>query len=85
MDVNDFKIKKGQWLLYIVVSAGLLYITESWLMALGIMLLLILIDRMIAEYERKSVVKTIICFDVCRSFLTYTARGAELTQWELNP
>lgn len=53
MDVNDFKIKKGQWLLYIVVSAGLLYITESWLMALGIMLLLILIDRMIAEYERK--------------------------------
>lgn len=53
MDVNDFKIKKGQWLLYIVVSAGLLYITESWLMALGIMLLLIIIDRMIAEYERK--------------------------------
>ena len=53
MDVNDFKLKKGQWLLYIVVSAGLLYITESWLMALGIMLLLILIDRMIAEYERK--------------------------------
>lgn len=53
MDVNDFKIKKGQWLLYIVVSAGLLYITESWLMTLGIMLLLILIDRMIAEYERK--------------------------------
>lgn len=53
MDVNDFKIKKGQWLLYIVVSVGLLYITESWLMALGIMLLLILIDRMIAEYERK--------------------------------
>lgn len=53
MDVNDFKIKKGQWLLYIVVSAGLLYITGSWLMALGIMLLLILIDRMIAEYERK--------------------------------
>lgn len=53
MDVNDFKIKKGQWLLYIVVSAGLLYITESWLMALGIMLLLILMDRMIAEYERK--------------------------------
>ena len=39
--------------MYIVVSAGLLYITESWLMALGIMLLLILIDRMIAEYERK--------------------------------
>lgn len=53
MDVNDFKIKKGQWILYIVVSAGLLYITKSWLMSLGIMILLILVDRLLAEYERK--------------------------------
>lgn len=53
MDVNDFKIKKGQWLLYIIVSAGLLYISGSWLMSLGIMILLILIDRLLAEYERK--------------------------------
>ena len=48
MDVNKYKIKKGQW-----VSAGLLYITKSWLMSLGIMLLLILLDRALAEYERK--------------------------------
>lgn len=53
MDVNDFKIKWWQWLLYIVVSAGLLYITKSWLMSLGILLLLILLDRWAAEYERK--------------------------------
>ena len=53
MDANKYKIKKGQWVLYIVVSAGLLYITGSWLMSLGIMLLLILIDRVLAESERK--------------------------------
>ena len=53
MDVNDFKIKWWQWVLYIAVSAGLLYITKSWLMSLGIMLLLILLDRWLAEYERK--------------------------------
>lgn len=53
MDVNDFKIKWWQWVLYITVSAGLLYITKSWLMSLGIMLLLILLDRWLAEYERK--------------------------------
>ncbi len=53
MDVNKYKIKKWQWALYIVVSAGLLYITKSWLMSLGIILLLILLDRWAAEYERK--------------------------------
>ncbi len=53
MDVNDFKIKWWQWVLYIAVSGGLLYITKSWLMSLGIILLLILLDRWLAEYERK--------------------------------
>ena len=53
MDVDKYKIKWWQWVLYVVVSAGLLYITGSWLMSLGIMLLLILIDRVLAEYERK--------------------------------
>ena len=53
MDANKYKIKKWQWALYIIVSAGLLLITESWLMSLGIMLLLILLDRIVAEYERK--------------------------------
>ena len=53
MDDNKYKIKKGQWVLYIFVYAGLLYITKSCLMSLGIMLLLILLDRALAEYERK--------------------------------
>ena len=53
MDIDRFKIKWWQWALYIVVSAGLLYITGSWLMSLGIILLLILVDRLLAEYERK--------------------------------
>lgn len=53
MDVDRFNIKWWQWALYIVVSAGLLYITGSWLMSLGIILLLILVDRLLAEYERK--------------------------------
>ena len=39
--------------MYIVVSAGLLYITRSWMMSLGIMLLLILLDRWIAIYENR--------------------------------
>lgn len=53
MDVDKYKIKWWQWVLYIVVSAGLLYITKSWMMSLGIILLLILLDRWLAEYERK--------------------------------
>mgnify|MGYP006903494155 CR=1 FL=1 len=50
MDVNDFKIKKSQWVLYILISAALLYITESWLMSLGIFLLIILADYLVADY-----------------------------------
>ena len=52
MDANKYKIKKWQWALYIIVSAGLLLITESWLMSLGIMLLLILLDRIVADVNR---------------------------------
>ena len=53
MDIDRFKIKWWQWALYIVVSPWMLYITGSWLMSLGIILLLILVDRLLAEYERK--------------------------------
>lgn len=53
MDIKDFKIKKSQWLIFIIISAGLIYITESWLMALGIMLLLIVLDFVLAEYFGK--------------------------------
>ena len=41
------------FMLYFVVAAGLLMITKSWLMSLGIFLLIILIDRMIVVYENK--------------------------------
>ena len=41
------------FILYFVVAAGLLMITKSWLMSLGIFLLIILIDRMIVVYENK--------------------------------
>ncbi len=53
MDIKDFKIKKSQWAIFIIVSAGLLYVTESLLMALGIMLLLIVLDFVLAEYIGK--------------------------------
>jgi uncharacterized membrane protein len=41
------------FILYFVVAAGLLMISKSWLMSLGIFLLIILIDRMIVVYENK--------------------------------
>lgn len=53
MDIKDFKIKKSQWLIFILISAGLMYITESWLMSLGIMLLLIVFDFVLAAYIGK--------------------------------
>lgn len=53
MDIKDFKIKKSQWLIFIVLSAGLIYITESWLMSLGIILLLMVLDFVLAEFIGK--------------------------------
>lgn len=57
MDVNDFKIKKSQWVIFIIISAGLLYLTESLLMSLGILLLLMVLDFVLARYiaHRKGV------------------------------
>lgn len=50
MDVNDFKIKKSQWIIFIIISGGLLYLTESLLMSLGILLLLMVLDFGLARY-----------------------------------
>jgi len=50
MDANDFKIKPSQWIMFIIISAGLLFITESVLMSLGILLLLIVLDFVLARY-----------------------------------
>ncbi|MBQ6653078.1 MAG: hypothetical protein IJM81_06765 [Prevotella sp.] len=40
------------WLLFFVVSAGLLVLTRSFLMSLGIMMLVLLIDRLLAEWDK---------------------------------
>ena len=40
------------WLLFLVVSAGLLVITRSFLMSLGFMMLVLLIDRLLAEWDK---------------------------------
>lgn len=40
-------------LLLVFVSSGLLYITRSWLMSLGIMMILLLIDALLRQYDNK--------------------------------
>ncbi len=53
--MHDMKYKFDwkRWLLFLIVSAGLLVLTRSFLMSLGIMMLLLLIDRLLAEWEKK--------------------------------
>ena len=53
MDINDYKIKKSQWVMFIIISAGLLYLTGSWFMSLGIMILLILLDFALASWSAR--------------------------------
>ena len=50
--MKKIKISK-HFLLLLFVSLGLLYITRSFWMSLGIMMLLLLIDALLAQYERK--------------------------------
>lgn len=46
-------------LLFLVVSAGLIYITKSILMSIGIVLLLFVVDSLLADWEyRRRVKKT---------------------------
>ncbi len=40
-------------LLLVFVSSGLLYLTRSWLMSLGIMMILLLIDALLRQYDNK--------------------------------
>ena len=39
-----------RWLLFFIVSAGLLALTGSFMMSLGILLLLLLADRLLADW-----------------------------------
>ena len=47
------KTKITHLLVLLLVSAGLLYLTRSFWMSLGIMMLLLLVDALLAQYERK--------------------------------
>lgn len=42
-----------QFLVYIIVAAGLLYLTKSFAMSLGIFMLLLLVDQFLAAYDRR--------------------------------
>jgi positive regulator of sigma E activity len=49
----DKKAKILHIIMIFVVSAGLLFITESWWMSLGILMLLLLADAYIQAYQKK--------------------------------
>ncbi len=50
MDANDFKLRKSQIAAFMVIGAGLYYLTGSFLMSLGIMFLLILGVNLLATW-----------------------------------
>lgn len=39
--------------LCLVISSGLLFITESWFMSMGIMIILVIVDVLLREYSKK--------------------------------
>lgn len=47
----EFNWKK--WLVYFIAAAGLIYLTKSFFMSLGIFILLLLIDWALGEWEKK--------------------------------
>ncbi|MBQ2554530.1 MAG: hypothetical protein II562_05495 [Prevotella sp.] len=47
------KINIWHILAILVVSAGLLYLTQSWWMSLGILMLILLADAYIAMYQQR--------------------------------
>ena len=49
--------KKG--LLFLFISAGLIFLTHSLLMSIGIMLLLFVVDALLANYEYRQHTKAI--------------------------
>ncbi|MGP1465016.1 hypothetical protein [Prevotella koreensis] len=53
MDIKDYKISPWQWVAFAVVAVGLRLLTGSFFMALGIFMLLLLIDFFIVQWEKK--------------------------------
>lgn len=55
MDIEQFKISKKQIAAFLVICAGLYFITSSFLMSLGVMVLLIIAVNILAlvVYKRR--------------------------------
>ena len=53
MDIKDYRISPWQWVAFIIVAAGLRILTGSFWMALGIFMLLLLVDFFIVQWDKK--------------------------------
>ena len=53
MDIKDYRIRPWQWVAFVIVAAGLRILTGSFLMSLGIFMILLLIDFFIVQWEKK--------------------------------
>ncbi len=53
MDADYFKLKKSQIVMFVIICACLYYITESFFMTLGVMVLLILASYLISAWIGK--------------------------------
>jgi len=55
--LSSIELMKKKTILHILlifaVSAGLLFITQSWFMSLGIMMIILLIDAYLKQYDNK--------------------------------
>jgi len=47
------KINWKKVLLFVIISGGLIYLTKSFLMSLGILLILFVIDGFLRDYDEK--------------------------------
>lgn len=47
------KLNWKKWLVFLIVAAGLIYLTRSFMMSLGIFMLLLIIDWALGEYDKK--------------------------------
>lgn len=53
MDIKDYRIRPWQLVAFVIVAAGLRILTGSFLMSLGIFMILLLIDFFIVQWEKK--------------------------------
>ena len=47
------KIKISHVIVLVIVAVGLLFITDSWFMSMGIMIILVIVDVLLKEYISK--------------------------------